>query len=195
MIYICNKCKSAINKEIKLENANCSECGSSDFREEKAVEVGNIFSLGTRFSEAFNLKYVDKNGENKLVFMGSYGIGPGRLMGTIVEVLADDRGIIWPKEVAPFTAHLIELKSDNKKVNATAKKIYQDLQKQGVQVLYDDRQDKQAGEKFAEADLIGIPYRLVISEKTLAKNSVELKERSKSEAKLVKIKQLTKAFK
>jgi prolyl-tRNA synthetase len=134
--------------------------------------------------------------------MGCYGIELSRAMGAVVEAKYDERGIMWPKELSPFAAHLIEIRpasrqggSDNKKVNAMAKKIYQDLQKQGVQVLYDDRQDKQAGEKFAEADLIGIPYRLVISEKTLAKNSVELKERSKSEAKLVKIKQLTKAFK
>lgn len=195
IIYICNKCKLAVNKEIRQDNANCSECGSNDFREEKAVEVGNIFSLGTRFSEAFNLKYVDRDGESKPVFMGSYGIGPGRLMGTIVEVLADDRGIIWPEEVAPFTAHLIELKSDKKTVNATAKKIYQDLQKQGIRVLYDDRQDKQAGEKFAEADLIGIPFRIIVSEKTLAKSSVEVKERDKSVSKLVKIKQLIKILK
>jgi prolyl-tRNA synthetase len=116
-------------------------------------------------------------------------------MGTIVEVNHDERGIIWPKEIAPFLVHIIELKSENKKIKATALKIYQDLQKQGVKVLYDDRTDKSAGEKFAEADLIGIPYRVVISEKTLAKNSVELKERSKSVVKLIKINQLLKSLK
>jgi len=203
IIYICQKCKVAINKEIAAETTECPICKNSfsaqggpasGWEEKKAVEVGNIFKLGTKFSEPFDLKFKDKDGTEKLSIMGCYGIGLGRLMGTIVEACHDDRGIVWPKEVAPFMAHLIELKSDNKKVNATAKKIYQDLQKQGVQVLYDDRQDKQAGEKFAEADLIGIPYRIVISEKTLAKNSVELKERSKSEAKLIKIKALNKIF-
>jgi len=191
LIYICDKCKLAINKEIKEENPKCPECGGESFQEKKAVEVGNIFSLGTRFSEALNLKYRDEKGEDKFVIMGSYGIGPGRLMGTIVEVLADEKGIVWPKSVAPFLVHVIQLGND-KKVQATAEKIYQDLQAKGVEVLYDDRQDKSAGEKFAEADLIGIPYRIVVSEKTLAKKSVELKERAKSEAKLVKIKDLVK---
>ena len=124
--------------------------------------------------------------------MGCYGIGLGRAMGAVIEANYDERGIIWPKEIAPFVAHLIEIKSENKKVNATAQKIYQDLQKENIQVLYDDRDTKSAGEKFAEADMIGIPYRIVISEKTLATNSVEVKERSKKEAKLVKIKQLIK---
>jgi prolyl-tRNA synthetase len=151
--------------------------------------------MGTRYSEPFNLRFKDKDGQEKLVLMGCYGIGLGRLLGAVVEVNHDDRGIVWPREIAPFLVHLIEMKSDKKIVKATTQKIYQDLQKQGIQVLYDDREDKSAGEKFAEADLIGIPFRVVVSEKTLAKNSVELKERSKSAAKLIKIKQLIKAIK
>ena len=127
--------------------------------------------------------------------MGCYGIGLSRAMGAVVEAYNDERGIIWPKSIAPFLAHIIELKSDKKTVKNTAEKIYQDLQKQGIEVLYDDREDKSAGEKFAEADMIGIPYRIVVSEKTLAKNSVELKERNKKEFKLVKIKQLAKLLK
>jgi len=110
-----------------------------------------------------------------------------------VEANSDEKGIIWPKEIAPFLAHLIPV-GDVKKVETTAAKIYQDLQKQGVEVLYDDRHDKSAGEKFAEADLIGIPYRIVVSQKTLAKNSVELKERNKNAVKLLKIKDLKKLF-
>jgi prolyl-tRNA synthetase len=204
VIYICNKCKTAVNKEIKEETPACPKCSSDSFTEKKAVEVGNIFHLGTKFSLPFDLKFKDKDGQEKPVIMGCYGIGISRAMGAVVEANYDERGIIWPKEIAPFTAHLIAIKSDNKKVNATALKIYQDLQKQGVQVLYDDREDKSAGERFAEADLIGIPYRIVVSEKTLAlgrsrtgeaKNSVELKERNKSTAKLVKIKQLEKLLK
>ncbi|MCX6723382.1 MAG: His/Gly/Thr/Pro-type tRNA ligase C-terminal domain-containing protein, partial [Candidatus Staskawiczbacteria bacterium] len=168
-IYICQKCKLAVNKEIKAKTITCPECGSNNFEEKKAVEVGNIFKLGTKYSVPFDLKFRDKDGTEKSVIMGCYGLGLGRGMGAIVEASYDEKGIIWPKEVAPFLVHLIELKparnashsdaggSENKKIKATALKIYQDLQKQGVQVLYDDRQDKSAGEKFAEADLIGIP--------------------------------------
>jgi prolyl-tRNA synthetase len=195
IIYICQKCKSAINKEIKEQNPVCPNCSSDSFDEKKAVEVGNIFHLGTKFSLPFDLKYRDKDGTEKIVIMGCYGIGLSRAMGAVVEANHDEKGIIWPLEIAPFTAHLIELRSDKKAVKNTAKKIYQDLQKQGVKVLYDDRDDKSAGEKFAESDLIGIPYRIVVSEKTLAKNSVELKERNKKDAKLVKIKSLIKLLK
>jgi len=195
LIYICNKCKTAINKEIKAETPACPNCSSDSFIEKKAVEVGNIFKLGTKYSLPFDLKFKDKDGTEKPVIMGCYGIGISRAIGAIVEAHYDERGIVWPEAIAPFKVHLIELKTDNKKVKATAEKIYQDLNKQNIQVLYDDREDKSAGEKFAEADLIGIPYRVVVSEKTLAKNSVELKERNKKEAKLIKIKQLIKCLK
>ena len=194
-IYICQKCKMAINKEVKDQNPACPKCSSDNFEEKKAVEVGNIFHLGTKFSMPFDLKFKDSDGSEKPVIMGCYGIGISRAVGAIVEANHDDRGIIWPKEIAPFTVHIIELKSDKKAVKTTAQKIYQDLQKQGVQVLYDDRAEKSAGEKFADSDLIGIPFRIVVSEKTLAKNSVEVKERSKSQAKLIKIKVLQKFFK
>ncbi len=210
LIYICKKCKLAINKEIKPENSVCPKCGFGDFsaqggpasgwEEKKAVEVGNIFKLNTKYSSPFDLKFKDKDGQEKTVIMGCYGIGLGRLLGTIVEVNHDDKGIIWPKSVAPFLAHLIEINPSTgsgqaKKVQATAKKIYQDLQKQGVKVLYDDRQDKSAGEKFAEADLLGIPFRIVVSEKTILKNSIEVKERNNNTVKLVKINQLSKLLK
>ena len=195
LIYICNKCKTAINKEIKVETPVCPSCSSDSFEEKKAVEVGNIFKLGTKYSLPFDLKFKDKDGTEKPVIMGCYGIGLSRAMGAVVEAHNDERGIIWPKSVAPFLAHIIELKSEKKAVKTTSGKIYQDLNKIGIQVLYDDRDDKSAGEKFAEADMMGTPYRIVVSEKTLAKNSVELKERSKKEFKLVKIKQLAKLLK
>ncbi|MCX6719948.1 MAG: hypothetical protein NTV36_02465, partial [Candidatus Staskawiczbacteria bacterium] len=151
IIYVCQKCKMAINKEIKAENPACPNCSSDSFEEKKAVEVGNIFKLGTKYSLPFDLKYKDKDGSEKHAIMGCYGIGLSRVMGAVVEANYDERGIIWPKEIAPFTAHLIAIKSDKKTVKTTSEKIYQDLQKQGVQVLYDDREDKSAGEKFAEA--------------------------------------------
>jgi len=196
-IYICNKCKTAINKEIKDENPVCPNChptgdlskgdSSDSFQEKMAVEVGNIFKLGTKYSLPFDLKFRDKDGIEKPVLMGCFGIGLSRAMGSIVEVCYDDKGIIWPKEVAPFLVHLIPVEKSDK-VKRAAEKIYEDLS--SFEVLYDDRQDKSAGEKFAEADLIGIPLRVVVSEKTLAKNSVELKERAKNSAKLVKINKL-----
>jgi prolyl-tRNA synthetase len=200
IIYICAKCKTAINKEIKAETPNCPKCGVNDFEEKKSVEVGNIFKLGTKYSTPFDLKFRDKDGTEKPVIMGCYGIGLSRVMGAIVEVNYDQRGIIWPKEIAPFSVHLIGINPSTssgqaKKVKDTTLKIYQELQKNNIQVIYDDREDKSAGEKFAEADLIGIPFRVVVSEKTLVKNSVELKERSKSALKLIKINQLMKLFK
>jgi len=194
IIYICKKCKLAINKEIKSEHQTCPECGNPDFEEKKAVEVGNIFQLGTKFSAPFDLKFRDKDGTEKNAVMGCYGIGLGRLMGTIVEACHDERGIIWPKEVAPFLVHLISI-GENSKVKKFAEKLYTDLQKENIEILYDDRADKSAGEKFAEADLIGVPFRVVVSEKTLKVNSVEVKERNKKDAKLVKVKELIKSLK
>lgn len=189
IIYVCAKCGLAINKEIKAENPACPACKGSEFEEHKALEVGNIFKLGTRFSSAFELKFTDRDGQDKPVLMGSYGIGLGRLMGAIVEASHDENGIIWPASVAPFSVHLIAVEN-SKKTSASAGKIYKSLHDADIEILYDERQNKSAGEKFAEADLIGIPYRLVVSEKTLKQQSVELKERGKKSVKLVKIKDL-----
>ncbi len=194
IIYICHKCKTAVNKEIKAETPVCPSCSSDSFEEAKAVEVGNIFKLGTKYSLPFDLKFKDKDGADKPVIMGCYGMGISRVMGAIVEASYDEKGIIWPKSVAPFAVHLIQLGGDAK-VKTTALKIYQDLNKNGIKVLYDDREDKSAGEKFAESDLIGIPLRAVVSEKTVAKNSVEFKERAKSAVKIIKIKDLLKTVK
>lgn len=194
IIYICKKCGIAINKEIKPENQKCPKCDNPDFEEKKAVEVGNIFKLGTKFSMPFDLKFTDRDGRDKSVLMGCYGIGLGRLMGAIVELFHDEKGIVWPKSVAPFLFHLIQV--ENKpKIKKSAEKIYKDLHKENVEVLYDDRQNKSVGEKFAEADLIGIPYRVIVSEKTLVKNSFEVKERNKNKAQLVRIKQLERFIK
>ncbi len=191
IIYICKACGVAINKEIKAENPTCPSCKAAEFEEKKAIEVGNIFKLGTGFSKPFDLNFTDKDAHDKPVLMGCYGIGLGRLMGAIVEASHDDRGIIWPKSVAPFAVHLISLGTD-KKVKAGAQKLYKTLLAEGIEVLWDDRENKNAGEKFADADLLGIPYRIIISEKTLAQGSVELKERAKEKAKLVKINEVLK---
>ncbi|HXK32378.1 MAG TPA: aminoacyl--tRNA ligase-related protein, partial [Candidatus Paceibacterota bacterium] len=191
-IYLCKKCKLAVNKEIiKQEKNKCPKCGNKSLSVEKAIEIGNIFQLKDKFSKVFNLNFVGKDKKEKLVFMGCYGIGLSRLMGAIVEINHDDKGIIWPKEVAPFLVHLIQVEN-NQKINKAAFGLYEDFQKQGIEVLYDDRQDKSAGEKFVDADLIGLPLRIVVSERTLKLNSVELKFRDKKETKLMKIKDLGK---
>jgi len=194
VIYICKKCGLAINREIKSENSVCPKCKGSEFESKKAVEVGNIFKLGTKYSLPFDLKFRDKDGSEKPVIMGCYGIGLGRLMGTIVEVNHNERGIIWPKSVAPFLVHLICVEND-KQIKAAGDKIYKTLQKENIEVLFDDRQDKTAGEKFADADLLGIPMRVVISKKTENAKSVEIKMRNESKAKLISNKNFIKAIK
>ena len=138
--------------------------------------------------------YIDADGKEKPFYMGCSGSGIGRTMATIVEKYHDERGIIWPEEVAPFLVHIIEIKG-SAKVKKEAQNLYKILQENNIEVLYDDREDKTPGEKFAEADLIGIPYRLVVSEKTLAKGSVELKKRDSKKIEFVKIKQVLKIFK
>jgi len=194
-IYLCRKCRLAVNREIiKQEKNKCPKCGSKSLLVEKAIEVGNIFKLMDKFSKAFNLVFIDKDKKEKSVLMGCYGIGLGRLMGAVVEVNYDSKGIIWPKRVAPFLVHLIQIEN-NQKVSKTANALYNDFEKQGVEVLFDDRQDKTAGEKFVDADLIGLPLRIVVSERTLKVNSAELKFRDKKEVKLVKIKDLEKFLK
>lgn len=176
-IHICESCTMAINDEIKNETPLCIGCGGNEFRTAKSIEVGNIFPLKTKFSDAFEFTFQDDQGNQHSVIMGCYGIGLGRLMGTIVEVHHDDKGIIWPESVAPFRVHLLELPSVHKEVKKQTEELYALLLAKGVEVLYDDRDDKSAGEKFADADLIGIPWRCVISEKTLGQHGVEVKRR------------------
>lgn len=188
IVVVCDSCgKFAQNKEIAQVEAGqkCPVCGKP-VRAERAIEVGNIFRLKTRYSQAFHLTYKDEHGKDQLVLMGCYGIGLGRTLGAVVEVHHDEKGIIWPASVAPFDAHLIALQ-DDKKVRAAADKLYSSLQKSGIEVLYDER-SVSVGEKLADADLIGIPVRLVVSEKTIAADSIEVKRRSDMEVKLVKIK-------
>ena len=179
IIYICDDCKMAVNKEIIAEQNSCPKCGNKNLKEVKASETGNIFKLGTKYSEPFDLKYQDKDGEKKSVIMGCYGLGLSRAFGTIVEVSHDEKGIIWPESVAPFKVHLLSLNE-----NEAADKVYQDLLSAKIEVLYDDR-DLSAGEKFADADLIGCPYRLVISKKSLQAGGLELKKRSEQENKII----------
>jgi len=184
-IYIDENKNIAINKEVYTDEVVESlGLNKNSFVEKKAIEVGNIFSLGTKFSEPFDLKYKDEKGEEKLVVMGSYGLGLTRLMGTIVEALSDDKGIIWPEEVAPFKVHLLSLGKDED-VSQKSEDLYKDLLSKEIEVLYDDRVDTSAGEKFADADLIGIPYRVVISKRSLADGGYEIKKRTDDKGKIV----------
>ncbi|GBE16773.1 proline--tRNA ligase [bacterium BMS3Abin15] len=189
LIHICKKCSVAINEEIKGETKECPECGGDDFEEKKAIEVGNIFKLKDKFSKPFDLKVKNEKGEEVTLIMGCYGLGPSRVMGTIVEVYNDDKGMIWPQSVAPYQVHLIEIKNQKSKIKNEAEDIYNKLQSEGIEVLYDDR-DISAGEKFADADLIGIPYRVVVSDKSLKVGGVEVKKRDSEKSEIVKTSEL-----
>jgi prolyl-tRNA synthetase len=181
IVYVSKEKNIAVNKEVYTDEV-LADLGLSkdELTEEKAVEVGNIFSLGYKFSEPLELSYMDNNGKPVPVYMGSYGIGISRLMGVITEIFADDNGLVWPESVAPFKVHLIQLGS----VADQATALYEKFTGQGIEVLLDDR-DMGAGAKFADADLIGIPYRVVISDKSLEKGGLEVKLRTESEARIM----------
>ncbi|MEK7148645.1 MAG: aminoacyl--tRNA ligase-related protein [Patescibacteria group bacterium] len=184
-IHICDKCHIAVNKEIiEDQNNECPKCQGKNLRTETSVEVGNIFELKTKYSAPFNLSYKDEEGKEQTVVMGCYGIGLGRVLGTVVEVLGDDKGLVWPEEIAPFAVHLVDLSAGNKDVEEYSKALYAELNACNVETLWDDR-DLRAGEKFAESDLIGIPIRVVVSAKTLASKSFELKDRATGEVSMV----------
>lgn len=188
IIFYCEKGDFAQNKEVCALKAGdpCPKCGKP-LRESNAIEVANVFKLGTKYSEAFGVNFKDEKGVTKPVVMGSYGIGPSRIMGTLVEVNNDENGIFWPEDVAPFRVHLIDLNEGEKD---KSRALYQELQKNGVEVLYDDRGGISAGARFAESDLLGIPYRAVMSKKTGEK--IEVKLRSEKEVKLYTTKEFIK---
>lgn len=192
LIFVCEKCGYAVNREIAevKDGDACPKCKGT-IHEQKSIEVGNIFKLSTRFSDDFGLTVAGEDGKPMKVWMGCYGIGPSRVMGSIVEVSHDDRGIIWPKSVAPFPVHLVALRAKDDTVNQrvldAAESLVNELASAGIEILWDDREGVSAGEKFADADLIGIPLRLVISEKTLKEDAVEWKERHATDAIMVKL--------
>ncbi|MCJ7805676.1 His/Gly/Thr/Pro-type tRNA ligase C-terminal domain-containing protein [Patescibacteria group bacterium] len=180
-IFYCDKCDWGENKEIfqGKEKGVCPKCKKGKIVKAKSIEVGNIFPLGTWYAERMRVYYADKNGMKKPVWFGSYGIGPTRVLGTLVEVSHDEKGIIWFPQVAPFAVHLIELPGAK-----NAKSVYDILKGEGIDVLWDDR-EVGAGEKFADADLIGIPVRLVVSRETGDK--VEWKNRTSGKPELISL--------
>ena len=177
-VYVDEKKEVAVNKEVYSDEV-LADLGlkKDELVEKKAIEVGNIFPLGRRFSEALGVRFKDEGGTAAAPIMGSYGIGPGRLMGAIVEILADEKGIVWPREVSPFPVHLISITGGNPSVAQEADRLYELLAENDIEALYDDR-DLRAGEKFAESDLVGIPARLVVSEKTVSEGGAEISERN-----------------
>ncbi len=181
VIYINREKKIAINAEV-LTDATLTELGvaRAELTEVKTAEVGNIFNFGTQKAEGIGLRFKNEAGEDVPVFMGSYGIGVTRLMGVIVEKFADEKGIVWPESVAPFLVHLVGLNSDDAEIRDWADGVYTSLQSRGVAVLYDDR-NASAGEKFADSDLLGIPYRIVVSRKTKENGAFEVVLRKSGE--------------
>ncbi|MCC7436516.1 prolyl-tRNA synthetase [Candidatus Nomurabacteria bacterium] len=186
-IYIDEEKGIAINKEV-FNDEVLAELGvdKNKIMEKKAIETGNIFSLGSKFSEPFELNYKNENGEDIPVFMGSYGIGITRLIGTVVEILSDDKGIVWPASIAPFTVHLVALGEDM----SEAEDVYKELNNNGIEVLFDDRVGVTAGEKFADADLLGMPLRVVVSKRSLENGGAEVKGRTDSESVIVPVNEI-----
>ncbi len=194
-VYVDEATSVAVNQEVYTDEV-LKDLGLEKEKlvERKAIEVGNIFSLGTKFSAPFDLKFKDENNEENLVVMGSYGIGLTRLMGTVVEVLSDDRGIIWPESIAPFKIQLLSL-GESENVTKEANNVYDALISSGIEVIFDDRNGMSVGEKFADSDLLGMPYRAVVSERSIKEGGIELKKRTEEKGSIVSLDELIKTLK
>ncbi len=192
-VLYCTKCDYCVNvddiKTYKLGD-NCPICGKDKLQSAMASEVGNVFDLGTKYTKAFDLTISDDEGKKVYPIMGCYGIGITRTMGVIVEKFNDERGILWPASIAPYTVHLASLNTNDESVIKRADEVYEQLTKAGIEVLYDDRTDVGAGQKLAEADMIGCPIRAVVSTKT--GEQVEVKMRNEKDAKLASVEELVK---
>ena len=180
IIYLDREKKIAVNEEV-YNDETLKQLGLEADKLEKckAAEVGNIFTLGYKYTDALDLCYNDEDGKRQKVFMGSYGIGPSRVMGVIAEKLSDDKGLVWPEEIAPYKYYLVGIGETG---GQKAAELYA---KSPENIIWDDRKTARTGEKFADADLMGIPYRVVVSEKTLADDKVEIKKRRTGETKLL----------
>lgn len=191
-ILYCDACDFCVNVEIAKVKVGdpCPSCHQGKLAQAKASEVGNVFDLGQKYGKDFDLGFVDRDGTKQYPVMGCYGLGISRVMGVIVEKFNDDKGIIWPQSVAPFQVHLIGLDLEDKTVLKNVEDVYKTLQARGIEVLFDDRRDASAGQKFADADLIGIPNRLVVSKKTT--DQVEAKKRSENQTELLSLPDLLK---
>lgn len=187
-IFIHEGRKIAVNQEVYNDEVlDNLELSRDDLIERKSVEVGNIFTLGTKYSDALGLRFTDENGISQPVFMGSYGIGPSRVMGLLAEHFADDKGLVWPENIAPAKVYLVGIGSET--ATKKADSLYKELVQLGVEVLYDDR-DVRPGQKFADSELMGIPYRVVVSDKLVENNQYEIVARKTSEQTILTHEQL-----
>lgn len=192
-VLYCDQCDFCVNVDdiqTYKEGDSCPRCNKASLKPATAAEVGNVFDLGLKYAKAFDITYTDKNGEKKHPISGSYGIGISRTMGVIVEKYNDGKGIIWPESVAPFKVHLINLEG----TETESEKVYKEMNQSGIEVLWDDR-EMGAGSKFADADLIGNPYRVVISKKSLAAGGAEVKKRDSEEIVIIPLGELVSRFK
>jgi prolyl-tRNA synthetase len=189
VIYLHEGKNIAVNEEV-LDDKNLESLGikREELKEVKSAEVGNIFNFGTQKSEEMGFSFLNEAGEKQYVHLGSYGVGITRVMGVIVEKSNDDRGIIWPEAIAPFKVHLVGLDLMDEAVKKQAESVYKSLIDQGIEVLYDDRLEVTAGAKFADCDLLGMPYRLVVSKKTAGQ--IEFKKRTETDLQLVSLEQI-----
>ena len=161
------------------EGAICPVCGKPHIRISRGIEVGNIFQLGTKYTKSMEMTYIGQDGKPHYPIMGCYGIGVGRLAASVCEVKHDDYGPIWPMSIAPWQVHICAIKATDPEVRAVADELYQKLQDAGVEVIYDDRKVS-AGNMFSDADLLGVPVRVIVSPKTVKRGAVEVSKRDKS---------------
>lgn len=192
VIYLHRAKNIAINEEVINDAIKELGLNRDELEQVKTAEVGNIFNFGSKKTDDMGLHFTNESGERQSLYTGSYGVGVTRVMGVIAEKLSDDKGLVWPENVAPFKVFLAQLGSDEEVV-ATSQKLYDDLQAKGIEVFWDDR-DARPGEKFADADLYGIPYRVVVSNKTVQNNQFELKKRTSSDIELVSQQDLLKTL-
>ncbi|OGI68307.1 prolyl-tRNA synthetase [Candidatus Nomurabacteria bacterium RIFCSPHIGHO2_01_FULL_42_15] len=190
-IYVDEKSGTALNKEVCTDEVlGQMNLKKENLVEHKSIEVGNIFDLKTKYSKPFDLSFTDEKEQKHAVLMGCYGIGLSRLLGAVVEVLSDDKGIIWPESIAPFKIHLLAL-GDDETVLQEAEKVYENLLKNDIQVLFDDRAGISPGEKFADSDLLGIPYRAVVSTRSMKEEGgIEIKKRTEEKGKIISLNEL-----
>jgi prolyl-tRNA synthetase len=193
-IVYCSDCTHCANVEVSKQKAGdiCAKCGKGTLALAKASEVGNVFDLGQKYTKDFNFKFKTSEGVEKFPIMGCYGIGLTRLMGVIVEALSDEKGIVWPESVAPFKVHILSL-GDSVEVKDAAEKLYGELLQIGVEVLFDDREASN-GEKFADADLLGMPYRVVISPRSLENGGLEIKKRTQEKGEILPFEDIIATF-
>ncbi|MDP2874265.1 MAG: proline--tRNA ligase [bacterium] len=191
-VVCCQSCDWAANFEVGGQIASCPKCGAQ-VKNSRGIEVGHIFKLGQKYAEDLDLSYTDKLGKKQFVWMGCYGIGIGRLLATVVEAHHDERGIIWPPNLSPFPIHLLTIpQKDEDGVLEVGRRLYSLLEKAGLDALFDDREDVSAGIKLKDADLIGIPVRVVVSQKSLARGGVEFSRRDAKEADVIPVEKLAK---